>query len=278
MARCGCGSTCGCAVTAGDNVVITGSGTPAVPWTVTALTDCDEVRQCLTSGSGTTYDPTDGSFDVCVSPNAGNGLTQDANGCLYVQMGQATVTTGCGILGTGAPLDPVRASVSTWPFACAPEANGSVIACDANGVLKGEPPYHTYYFQSNQQQFFAANPLVPNPDDTPVLTFTFAVTNEDPCRTMRIVMWIDADVDFNLPVNSTAAWGLGTDEMVLVRNTGNAVINDRHTQTGKLTQPFAAVAPGATVNVTVPVTMGKGGGGATYNRIQGTMSGILLPV
>jgi hypothetical protein len=278
MARCGCGSECGCNLVAGDNIQVSGSGTSAVPWVVTALTDCAEVRQCLTGVDGVDFDQGTGEIGVCVSPDAGNNIVRDANGCLFVAGAPGTVTTGCGILGVGSPGDPVRANTGTWPFTCPPETNGSVVACDANGLLKGEPPYHTYYFQSLQQQDFPADPAVPAGDDVVVHTFSFDVTNPDPCRSMRVLQWRDLDVDFNLPVGADAASGISTDEMTHVTNHGTATAFDEHTQVGKVTQPNASLAPGAMVTLTLEAALGKGSAGATYNRIQGTFRVWLMPV
>lgn len=278
MARCNCGGECSCVLTAGDNATVSGSGSTAVPWVVSAVTNCAEVRQCLTGVDGIDFDQGTGEIGVCVSPDPGNNIVRDANGCLLVTGAPGTVTAGCGVLGTGAPADPVRANTGTWPFTCTPEANGSVIACDANGVLKGEPPYHTYYFQSLQQQDFPANPAVPAGDDVIVTTFSFDVTNPDPCRAMRVVQWRDLDVDFNLPVDADAASGISTDEMTHVTNHGTATAFDQHIQVGKVTQPNATLAPGATVTLTVEAALGKGSNGATYNRIQATFRVLMLPV
>lgn len=276
--RCGCGSQCGCNLVAGDNVQVSGSGTSAVPWVVTALTDCAEVRQCISGTQGVDYDETTGVASVCVSPNAGNNIVRDLNGCLYVAGAPGTVQVGCGLTGDGSAGTPVTVDTLPWPFACTPEANGSVVTCDANGQLRGEPPYHTYYFQSLQEQLFPANPVVPAADDVVVLTFSFDVTNPDPCRTMRVVQWRDLDVDFNLPAGSDAASGISTDEMTHITNNGTATDFDTHIQVGKVTQPNAALAPGATTTLTLEAALGKGSGGATYNRIQGSFRVVLMPV
>lgn len=277
MARCGCGGECSCALVAGDNIQVSGSGTSTVPWVVTAVTNCAEVRQCLSGVDGVDYDPVTGEIGVCVSPDVGNNITRDANGCLFVAGAPGTVQVGCGLTGDGSALDPVTVDTLPWPFACTPEANGSVVTCDANGQLRGEPPYHTYFFQSLQQQDFPANPAVPAGDDVVVHTFSFDVTNPDPCRSMRVLQWRDLDVDFNLPAGSDAASGISTDEMTHVTNNGTATNFDEHTQIGKVTQPNAVLAPGATVTLTLEAALGKGSGGATYNRIQGSFRVWMMP-
>lgn len=278
MARCGCGGECACNLVAGDNIQVSGSGTSAVPWVVTALTDCTEVRQCLSEGDGIDYNAATGEISVCVSPDAGNNITQDANGCLFVAGAPGTVQSGCGITGDGSPGDPLTVETAPWPFGCAPETNGSVVTCDANGLLKGEPPYHTYFLQSIQEQMFPANPVVPAGDDVVVHTFTFDIVNPDPCRAMRVVSWRDIDVDFNLPVGADAASGISTDEMTHITNHGTATEFDTHIQVGKLTQPNASLAPGAGTTLTLEVSLAKGSAGATYNRIQGSFRVMLMPV
>lgn len=278
MARCNCGSECGCALTAGSGILVSGSGTPTVPWVVSAVTNCTEVRACLSEGTGIDFNTATGVISVCVSPDTGNNITLDANGCLFVAGAPGTVTTGCGVLGTGTPGDPVRASTGTWPFTCDPEDNGSVVACGSDGVLRGEPPYHTYYFQSLQEQLFPANPAVPAGDDVVVHTFSFNVTNPDPCRTMRVLQWRDVDIDLDLPAGADGATGISTDEMTHLTNHGNATAFDQHFQVGKVTQPNAALAPGATVTLTLEAALGKGSGGATYNRIQASYRVWLMPV
>ena len=278
MARCGCGGECACNLVAGDNIQVSGSGTSAVPWVVTALTDCAEVRQCITGDNGVDFDQTTGVASVCVSPNAGNNITRDANGCLFVAGAPGTVQVGCGLVGDGSAGTPVTVNTPAWPFTCDPTANGSVVTCDTNGQLRGEPPYHTYYFQQLTDQLFPANPVVPAGDDVIVHTFSFDVTNPDPCRTMRVLQWRDVDVDFNLPAGADAASGISTDEMTHLTNHGNATAFDQHIQVGKVTQPNASLAPGATVTLTLEAALGKGSGGATYNRIQGTFRVWLMPV
>ncbi|AMD42772.1 hypothetical protein SEA_XKCD426_31 [Streptomyces phage Xkcd426] len=84
MARCNCaglgGTGCACALQAGDNVTVTGTGQGADPWVVTAVTDPAEVRAQLSGTSGVTYNPATGAISADVSSTAGNQLTVDANG------------------------------------------------------------------------------------------------------------------------------------------------------------------------------------------------------
>jgi hypothetical protein len=276
MARCGCGGAdCGCSLQAGDNVTVSGSGSSANPWIVNAITDCTEVRTCHVAGSGTTYDPTDGSFDVCISPNANNGLTQDVNGCLYVQMGASTVTAGCGLTGTGAPADPIRAATGAWPYACDILTRASNIFCDSAGQLRGEPRGQVSFHSFGETRNYA-NLAVPGGFDQPGDSFQTTITNPDPCRPAFILVEREADVDFNLPPNSGAAYGHSTDEMFFFANTGSVNANDIHTQTTKVFALGATVAPGANQIVSFDVTLGRGFGGATYNRIQVFIRAMIL--
>lgn len=277
MARCGCGGACSCALVAGTDTVVTGAGTPANPWVVSAVVNCDAVRDCLSANQGAAFDPNTGVISVCVSPDVGNSLTRDANGCLFVSPGNNAVVTGCGLTGTGTAGNPLLVNTNAWSFACDPEDNGSDVVCGTDGRLYGEPPYHTYFFQSIENELFPAAPLVPTPDDTIVRTYSFDVTNPDPCRPMRVMSWRDVDVDFTLPPTADAAYGISTDEMMHVTNHGNATEFDTHTQTGKLTNPVASLAPGATTTLTLEVAMGKGSNGAVYNRIQASFRVTLMP-
>lgn len=243
-----------------------------------AAIDCEQVRTCISADNGAEYDAATGVVSVCVSPDEGNQLTQDANGCLLVPASAGgNVVAGCGLSGNGTAAAPLVANVPAWPFDCPPEENGSAISCGTDGVLRGEPPYHSYFFQSIQEELFPDNPEVPTPDDTIVHTFSFDVTNPDPCREMRILSFRDVDVDFNMPSNSRAAMGISTDEMWNHRNTGSVTSFDEHVQLAKLTSSDTPLAPGETRTLTLEVSMAKGDGGATYNRIQGSFRTTLVP-
>lgn len=267
MARCGCGGACSCALTAGDNITVSGSGTAANPWVVSATTDCTEVRACFTSGNGTTYDPTDGSFDVCISPVTPNALTRDANGCLRVVPGASTVTAGCGILGTGTPADPIRASTGTWPYACDLEDNGSGVYCGADGRLYTDPQLKTDMFTDSENVALPGNGIaVPAGSDVTVRTASITVTNPDPCRPARVAMWQDVDMDIDLPVGAQAAYGIDGDDMWQFENQGNATMFSIHTQVGKMRN--FVLAAGQTTTFNVPLTAGLGTNNARIRRIQ----------
>lgn len=275
MARCGCGGACSCALTAGDNITVSGSGTAANPWVVSATTDCTEVRACFTSGDGTTYNQSDGSFDVCISPTTPNALIRDANGCLRVVPGASTVTAGCGILGTGAPADPIRANTQTWPFACDLEAEGGGVYCDANGELRSEPPFHNNFFTESVNEILPGNGIaVPTATDTVVRTFTMDVTNPDPCRDAWVQLWQDVDLDIDLPVNGQAMYGIDGDDMWQMENQGNATMFSVHAQVGKLRS--LSIPAGGTITISMDVTAGLGRSGARIRRIQRTLRAWVL--
>jgi hypothetical protein len=117
---------------------------------------------------------------------------------------------------------------------------------------------------------------VPAGFDQPGDTFSFSVTNPDTCRPALVIVEREADVDFDLPAGAGAAYGHSTDEMFYTRNSGSTTINDVHVQTTKMAALGAPLAPGATYNHTFDVTLGRGVGGATYNRIQVAVRFLLI--
>ena len=118
MARCGCGGSCGCQLTAGQGTTVSGIGSALDPWVVSAdIASCTQVRNCIDDGPGTTYNPTTGIMAVCLSGAAGNTLSF-ISGCLYNTTNCAQVRTclsqGNGISynsGTGS----IAARLSTDP-------------------------------------------------------------------------------------------------------------------------------------------------------------------
>lgn len=274
MARCGCGGSCGCTLENGTNTTVTGAGSASLPYQVHATVDCSMVSDCLNPGPGIEI-AENGTISACVSGEAGNRLSVDDTNCLFVPPGD--VITGCGLTGDGSAENPFSANTSPWGFPGSAADYGSAISCDANGVLRGEAPYHTYYFQSLQEELFPENPPVPTGTVSVVHTFSFDVTNPDPARPMRIISFRDLDVDLDLPAGSGGAFGISTDEMYRTSNTGSSVMNEHHVQLAKLTSITAALAPGATQTLTLEASLGRGSGGATYNRVQGSFRTILIP-
>lgn len=270
MARCGCGtaSGCGCALQAGTNTTVTGSGTQSNPWVVNAVTNCAQVRGCLSAGCGVTYDSATGVIASRVSTDVNNALECRANG-LFVSAGAATVTAGCGLTGNGSPADPLTVNGGTWPYACDIAANGSVIVCDpATGQLYGEPPTQTVFFQETTNTVYP-DLAVPASSGAPTFvakTETLTFDNPSTCKTARTYVFLEADVDFDLPPGGEAAYTINGDEMWRDRNTGSSTQAARHTQTSRM---FSTnILPGGTFTFTEEVRIGRGAGGATYSRIQ----------
>ncbi|WP_413808099.1 hypothetical protein [Streptomyces sp. OE57] len=273
MAQFGCGgSRCTCQVTAGPGVTVTGNGSPSAPYVIGAdggggTVTCDQVRPCFSAGPGATYNPATGVIGANVSGQAGNNLTINPDGSLYVPAGEATVTAGCGLTGDGSGGAPLAVATAAWPFACPPETNGTVVTCDANGVLRGEPAGKAYFAQYTEMRDYA-NVTVPAEFDVVADTFTFPVANPDPCRPVMLIVERESDVDFDLPAGAGAAAGQDTDEMSYFRNTGTTAITDQHVQNTKIFRHTASLAVGATATINFPVSVGRGSGGASYNRIQ----------
>ncbi|WP_457455623.1 hypothetical protein [Streptomyces sp. TE5632] len=107
-------------------------------------------------------------------------------------------------------------------------------------------------------------------------TFQLDVTNPDPCRSAIVLVEREVDVDFVLPAGAGAGYGHDTDQMYYMRNTGSSTMTDVHTQTTKLYQAVASLAPGGAAVVQLPVSLDRGSGGATYNRIQVFIRAILI--
>lgn len=280
MARCGCGSTCGCALTsnAAGGTTVTGAGTPANPWQVAvAIKNCTDVRSCLSGNQGVTFDPTTGVISACVSPNAGNGLTRDANGCLFVGAGASTVTTGCGVTGTGTPASPVAANTQAWPYACDVVTQGGVVTCDpATGELYGEPRSHSM-MQSVFYDEPIANLAVPAgaTQSNLIHTVTGSFTNPDPCRTAIVISMQEMAFTLNLPVNARAEYGFDADNMLQHTNRGTSAETDFYVQVGK-TVNRGTIAPGATANYSFGMFLGLGTNGATYSDAEGILRILMI--
>ncbi|RPK58355.1 hypothetical protein EES44_24225 [Streptomyces sp. ADI96-15] len=237
---------------------------------------CEDVRPCFSAGDGLTYDEATGEFGPDFSADAGNNLTTGSDGGLYVPTGAATVSAACGLTGDGSGGSPLAAAVGTWSLPCDVTANAGQVYCDANGVLRSEPRGMANFYSFSETREYANLP-VPSGQDQPGDHFEFEVTNPDPCRPALAVIEREADVDFVLPANGGgAAYGHGTDEMYYVDNQGNAVSDDVHAHTTKVFALATPLAPGETRMLTFDVTLGRGKGGATYNRIQAFIRCLLI--
>lgn len=252
---------------------MTGAGSTPNPFVISAETNCSEVRECLSSGTGVTFDPATGAIALDLSEDAGNNAVMRPDG-LFVPTGAATVTAGCGLTGDGSGGSPIRVAVGSWPYECDPTTMGGVIVCGSDGVLRGEPRGQINYSQRQETRNYADLP-VPSAA-TVVDTFTHSITNPDLCRAAMVLVEREVDVDFVLPAGAGAAYGHDTDQMYYMRNTGSSTITDAHTQTTKVYQAIAELDPGAGAVIQLPITMDRGSGGATYNRIQTFIRAILI--
>lgn len=265
IARCVCGqgTGCNCVVTAGDNTTVTGSGSAANPYIVSAITDCAEVAACLNEGPG--IDITGNTISACLSTDVGNNIMFGTDNCLFVPTGAATVNVGCGILGDGSAGSPVRAQTGAWPFACDINANARSVYCRPDGQLVTDPAYHGDVASQFVGQTY---PDLAVPAAAAVLIFSTSVTlnNPDPCRDMRFFSILSADVDFRIPPNGSAAYRINNDRQFLYRHAGGNDIGNISIQTNVF--GVGVIPAGGSVNVQLDVQLGEGSGGATYDAIS----------
>ncbi|WP_328427915.1 hypothetical protein [Streptomyces sp. NBC_00443] len=289
-------------VTAGDtptaNNTVTGTGAAGDPYVVTTdvvldpappggganlleagpdglYVECADVRTCFSAGDGAAYDPATGEISARVSADAGNAVTIGGDGGLYAPTGGgATVDTACGLTGDGSPATPLAAAVVAWPYACDVDANAGGVYCDSAGALRSEPRGSITYLQ-DQQILNPADLVVPTPEDTEVATHVLDVPNPDPCRPAFLIMEAEVDADFNLPAGAGAALGIATDEMSYLRNSGATAILDTHIQGTKVVNG-GTIPPGGTLTFTLSIRMGRGSGGATYNRVQSFLRAFVI--
>jgi hypothetical protein len=250
-------------VQAGENTSVTGSGSALAPFTIDAVTNCAEVRDCLSAGEGIDYDAATGLISVGVSADAGNNVTVRSDG-LFVPTGAATVTAGCGLVGNGSASDPVQAATMDWPYPCDVTALAGGVYCDADGKLRSDPMPRMNYYEAVFSQTY--NNVVVPAAETVVAGYTLTLPNVDTCRPAMAIIWQELDVEVNLPANSGAMYGISTDDMWYGANRGSSAITDTHTQVGRMLR--APIPAGGSVNFLLNVTMGRGSGGASYSLIQ----------
>jgi hypothetical protein len=263
-------------VQAGDNTSVTGAGSTANPYVVNAVTNCAEVRGCISAGPGITFDSATGVIGADISSTPGNNLVVDANG-LFVPAGAATVQRGCGLLGDGSGSAPLRVNVGTWPFACAITANGGDVYCDSsNGRLKTDPPFRARYREVAVNDVFSSNNAVPATEAT-IDTISVTMTNPDPCRDAFVIAWRQVDVEFQLPANGgAAASGINGDEVNYLKNSGSQAIPSWHSQHS--VQHNLVIPAGGTQTISLAVTADRGAAGATYTRVQATIRAWLFSI
>ncbi|MGX1301319.1 3D (Asp-Asp-Asp) domain-containing protein [Streptomyces albogriseolus] len=282
------------------DTTVTGDGSPGDPYEVSAAvildpappgggtnlvhagpdglyTECADVRGCLAAGDGITYDAGTGVIAAeGTVVEAGTGVTVTGSGTTADPYEVSTVPleTGCGLTGDGSSTSPLAAVVAAWPYACDVDANAGGVYCDSTGQLRSEPR-GSITFQQDQQVLDFADVAVPAPQDTEVATHTITVNNPDPCRPAFVIMEGEADADFVLPVGAGAALGIATDETWYLRNTGTTAMNDTHAQATKVVNG-GTIAPGGSLNFTLSIRMGRGSGGATYNRVQSFLRAFII--
>lgn len=298
MPPCDCAPRCACQVVAGPGITVSGNGSSGTPYVISGsggsgVVTCDQVRPCISAGPGATYDPATGVVAADVSGDAGNTLVVGADGGLYAPGADCAdvraclsagtgltydVTTGqfaavpapaptvaCGLTGDGTSGAPLAAAVSAWPYPCDADTLAGRVYCDSTGTLRAEPRGRTSYASAGENVDYPAT-AVPTVASQVIATHTLDVVNPDPCRSAFVIMNADLDIDFNLPPHSSAAYGFNNDELANVQNQGDTLAQDVHVE---LSQMWRITVPaGGTVSEPMTITMGRGTGGATYNRIQ----------
>jgi hypothetical protein len=253
-------------VEAGTNVSVSGSGSAANPYVVSAEVPCTDVRGCLSGGPGITFNQASGQISAHLSAQAGNNVSVGPDGGLLVPTAGGQVLTGCGLSGNGSAASPVRANTQAWPYACNVDTFGGVVACDSQGRLRSEPRGRisfTTYAESRDYNDVA----VPAAGNTVLDTFSVNVTNPDTCRSAVVYTEREVDVYLVLPAGAGAATGHGSDEMYYTRNTGTTSIVGAHSQSTKFVPESFTLAPGATAPVSLSATAGRGSGGAYYYQV-----------
>ena len=265
---------CNCSLIAGENIAVSGTGSVANPYRVSADVPCETTRACFTAGPGIDLDQGSGVISADLSGEAGNNIVVGPDGGLLVPTAAGQILTGCGLTGDGSGSAPVEVATGEWPYDCPADTAGGVIVCGTDGVLRGEPRGQVNYFQMQDTRTYSDLTV---PDElTMVDMFSLSITNPDLCRSAMVLVEREVDVDFVLPSGAGASYGHDTDQMYYLRNTGSSTITDAHTQTTKLYQAMTELAPGAGAVVQLPVSMNRGSGGATYNRIQVFLRAILI--
>jgi hypothetical protein len=242
---------------------------------VNATVSCSQVRSCITGGNGVDFNQTTGQLGVCVSTNAGNLITRDGSGCLFVAPGNNTVTTGCGLSGTGTVLDPLAIEGKTWAFPCSQSSTTTTgVYCDpATGFAHGDPQVRMSQF-TDGENFTLPSPLLVPVADTIIRTRTLSITNPDNCRSAKVIFSKEVDVDLDLPPGGGGAYGIDSDDTAYLENRGTATIFATHVQTTRMF--FQTIAAGATSTITYNVTAARGVGGATITRIQTSMRAWII--
>lgn len=244
--------------------------------------ECADVRPCLTAGVGIDYDQATGTIAAeGTAVEAGPGVTVTGTGTAAdpYEVSAVPPDTGCGLTGDGSAGTPLAASVVAWPYPCDVDTEAGGVYCDSTGALRSEPRATAIYV-TDQQVLDVADLPVPAPQDTEVATHTLVIENPDPCRPAFVIVEAEVDADFNLPAGAGAGLGIATDEMSYLRNSGTTTILDTHIQSTKVVSPTPNVGtqipPGGSLNYVLSIRMGRGSGGATYNRVQSFLRAFIF--
>ncbi|MEZ0073633.1 hypothetical protein [Planotetraspora sp. GP83] len=274
------------------DLTLSGSGTTGDPYNVTAVVkldatppgggsnlmhegpdglyvECADVRSCLSEGDGIDYDATTGVISARPSTNAGNQLEIGSDGGLMVP----ALVTDCGLTGDGSAGAPLAAAVQAWPYPCDVDANAGSVYCDSTGALRGEPPSRATFVQDSLNETGLSIP-VPTGSNNVIETRTLTIVNPDPCREAFVIAEVEVDIDFDLPGSSGGAYGIQTDEMAYFANRGSTTAFDVHCQTTKVYN--RVIPPGGVLNEPLNITLARGSGGATVNRIQSFMRAFVF--
>lgn len=272
MADCCGAKRCTCTLVAGPGVEIDGGGSTTNPYIISApgggtptviqAGDTPTVDTTIT-GAGTTTDPVVVSSVVrldATPPGGGSNLIQSGPDGLYAEL-----ATNCGLTGDGTTATPLAAAVGTWTYPCDIDTNAGQIYCDSTGQLRSEPRPVTDFQQQVIDDTYPATP-VPTTDEEEIEVRDFTLTNPDPCRPAFVVYEMELDVDFDLPPGGGAMAALADDDLYFFENTGTSTMSKVHAQGTKVFN--RVIPPGGTLAVPFSVRMGRGMGGATYDRIQ----------
>lgn len=146
MARCGCGGTsCGCALVAGDNVAVSGTGSAANPFVISSSVPCSAVRPCLSAGTGITYSSATGviAADFSAIPcsvirpclSAGTGITySSATGQISADFSAVpcTAVRPCLSAGNGASYNSGTGVVTAR---LSPQAGNNIVFAPDGGLF-----------------------------------------------------------------------------------------------------------------------------------------------
>ncbi|GGT74487.1 hypothetical protein P6B95_15525 [Streptomyces atratus] len=261
-------------IVAGDGIQVDGAGSPSNPVVITAkpapLVVADS--SCITlSGGGTTAAPLIAAPRL--DPAPGNLLTCGPGGLLVAGGTGGTVVTGCGLTGDGSPGAPVSATVSAWPHTCSLDDEGGLVYCDSTGALRSEPRGRASFMEDGVNKTYPVT-AVPAAVNTLIETRSLTIKNPDLCRPAFAIVEVELDVGFTLPPNSGASSQIGSNAVNYFDNRGSGVSASVHSMATMVFQ--RTIPPGATLVEPLNIRMGRGSGGATYNRIETYMRAFVF--